>query len=115
MAKTDQALRIKLSGAYGIERAAELARELLDALDEAKGRPGLVVELDELADLDLPAVQILYAARHSCQRRGLGFGFTGAVSPELSKRLLAGGLVGRRVAYGEDLAEAFIGFSAIGA
>lgn len=115
MAKTGEALRIKLSGAYGIERAAELARELLSALDEAKGRPAVVVQLDELAELDLPAVQILYAARRSCLRRGLDFRFSGALDPEVSRRLLAGGLIGRRVADGEALAEAFIGFSAIGA
>lgn len=115
MEKTSDALRIKLNGAYGIERAAELARELGDAVDAAKAKPGLILELDGLVELDLPAVQILYAAKRSCLRRGLGFEFAGAVDPELSNRLLAGGLVSRRVADGGALAEAFIGFSAIGA
>lgn len=115
MANTGEALRIKLSGAYGIERAAELASALQAALQEAEGRPGLLLELDEVAELDLSAVQLLYAARRSCVRRGLAFGFAGAINPEVSKRLFSGGLVSRRVADGEALAEAFIGFSAIGA
>lgn len=115
MANTGEALRIKLSGAYGIDRAAELASALRAGLQDAKGRPGLLIVLDEVEELDLPAVQILYAARRSCLRRGLELRFSGALDPEVSRRLLAGGLVGRRVADGEALAEAFIGFSAIGA
>lgn len=115
MEKSDDALRITLTGAYGIERAAELASELRNALDAAQAKPGLILELDGLVELDLPAVQLVYAAKRSCLRRGIGFAFAGAVEPELAKRLLQGGLLSRRVADGEALAEAFIGFTAIGA
>ena len=79
---------LSLSGTYAIDRASDLARELSDALGQAK-----IVELDltGVEDLDLSALQILYAAAASAVARGGKLQLVGNASEGLCGKLVHGG------------------------
>lgn len=79
---------VTLSGTYAIDRASELARELSDALGQAS-----IVELDltGVEDIDLPALQILYAAAASAAARGGELLLVGKASAGLCGKLVNGG------------------------
>ncbi|PKL08798.1 MAG: hypothetical protein CVV51_07070 [Spirochaetae bacterium HGW-Spirochaetae-7] len=83
-----QKKRVILNGAYAIDSATDLARELSDALGKAR-----IIELDlsGVDDLDLPALQILFAAAASAAARGGELQFVGNVSVEVCGKLVSGG------------------------
>ena len=80
---------IRLEGAIGIGCAAELKRLLLLAL--GSGRE-VRVSRQEAADLDVTAVQLLWAAARQAQASGAGFSFAGPISKDLSAALSEAGL-----------------------
>ncbi len=88
MGPDSQTKCLSLSGSYAIDRASDLAREMSDALGQAR-----IVELDltGVEDLDLPALQILYAAAASAAARGGELRLVGTASEGLCGRLVNGG------------------------
>jgi ABC-type transporter Mla MlaB component len=80
---------IPLRGTYAIDRANELAKELGDALSQARV---VVVDLSGVEEFDLPAIQILYAAAISAISRGGALRFTGTATETLCGRLVSSGL-----------------------
>ena len=79
---------LKLSGSYAIDRASDLARELGDALAKARI---VEVDLSGATEIDLPALQVLYAAASSATARGGSIRLTGIASEELCGRLVSSG------------------------
>ncbi|MBU0928803.1 MAG: STAS domain-containing protein [Spirochaetes bacterium] len=79
---------VSLRGAYAIDRAVDLARELGDVL--AKSRI-VHIDLSEVEELDLPAIQVLYAAAGSALARGGALRFVGTASAALCSRLISSG------------------------
>lgn len=92
---------VPLSGAYIIDRASDLARELSAALALARV---IEVDLSEATELDLSAVQALYAAARSAGARGGGLRLAGSLRPELVERLAASGFARGGERNGAELA-----------
>jgi hypothetical protein len=75
---------IRLEGAIGIADAAELKKLLLQALQPGK-KVNLLLEC--AAELDVTAVQLLWAAGREAKRSGVEFTFAGTVPEEISTAL----------------------------
>jgi anti-anti-sigma regulatory factor len=75
---------ICLEGAIDIGSAAELKRVLLEAL--APGN-AVSVSLDPGADLDVTAIQLLWAAEREARALGVGFKLAGQVPEPVSATL----------------------------
>lgn len=77
-----------LKGSYAIDRASDLARDMSNALGLAKT---VNIDITDVEELDLPALQVLYAAAASARARGGALHCTGTASAALCGRLLASG------------------------
>ena len=80
---------IGLDGVVDISSAAELKTLLLRALHGGKK---VRVSLDKVTDLDVTAVQLLWAAEREASKAGAGFSFAGPAPAELSAALGEAGL-----------------------
>ena len=100
--------RLSPQGNLGIERATSLRAEILDSF--SGGGP---VEFDftSIADLDLPCLQILYAARREALARGLSFRLSGKVSSRIGRRLRSSGFVNALPETGADLEGCLLGWT----
>jgi anti-anti-sigma regulatory factor len=72
---------IRLGGSVGIASAAELKKLLLQALGSGKE---VRVSLESATDLDVTAVQLLWAAGCEAKRPGARFTFIEAMPEEIS-------------------------------
>lgn len=79
---------IRLEGAIDIAAAAEFKKLLLQACGSGKD---VRVALDDATDLDVTAVELIWAARRSAEGAGVAFTLSGAV---LESVLLALGSAG---------------------
>lgn len=79
---------LQLTGSYAIDRAADMARALGDALAKARI---VEVDLSEVKEFELPALQVLYAAANSAAARGGSLRLIGVASEELCARLISSG------------------------
>jgi anti-anti-sigma regulatory factor len=75
---------ICLEGVIDIASAAELKTLLLDAL---KSGSGLSVSLDRCTDLDVTAIQLLWAAEREARASSVGFALAGQVPETVSAAL----------------------------
>ena len=80
---------IGLEGAVDISCAAELKTLLLRALNSGKK---VRISLDKAADLDVTAVELLWAAQREASKVGIGFSFSGPAPVEVSAALSDAGL-----------------------
>jgi anti-anti-sigma regulatory factor len=80
---------IGLDGAVDISSAAELKTLLLRALNSGKK---LRVSLDKATDLDVTAVELLWAAQREASKTGVGFSYTGPAPVAVSAMLSEAGL-----------------------
>ncbi len=75
---------IRLEGEINISSAAELKKLLLEA--PASGRE-LRVDLERASELDVTALQLLWAAEREARGSGMGFTLAGRVPEEISVAL----------------------------
>jgi len=80
---------VSLEGAIDIATSAELKKVLLEALSAGKK---VSVALGKATDLDVTAVQLLWAARREACRLGVEFALDGQELPEIRSALLESGL-----------------------
>jgi anti-anti-sigma factor len=86
----DEALSlIRLEGAIDIGCAAELKRLLLQALESGSE---VRVSLEAAADLDVTAVELLWAAARRAKAEGGNFSLTGPAPSDISAALGEAGL-----------------------
>ena len=71
---------VRLEGDVNISHAAELKELWLKAIDSGKE---LAVCLDSTTDLDITALQLLYAAQHHAICAGVAFSVEGAIPVEI--------------------------------
>lgn len=81
--------RIQLEGMIDMERAMELKRELVLALQS--GKP-ITVCLRKITDLHVSAVQLLWAAAREAEKAGLPFRYSGALAEVVQAKLRVAGL-----------------------
>ncbi len=79
---------IGLDGAVDISSAAELKALLLQALNSGKKAR---ISLDKAADLDVTAVELLWAAEREANKAGVGFSFAGPSLAVVSAALCEAG------------------------
>lgn len=72
---------LRLEGEIDITSATELKTRLLQAL--ASGRE-LRIDLEGATDLDVTAMQLLWAAEREARRSGMGMAVTGRIPKEIS-------------------------------
>ena len=80
---------IRLEGAVDIAAAAESKKLLLQAFGSGKA---VRVALHGATDLDVTAVQLIWAARRTAQGAGVAFTFSGALPDSVSSTLGDAGL-----------------------
>jgi anti-anti-sigma factor len=80
---------IRLEGCIDISSAAELKEFLLGALTSGKEAR---VWLDAVTDLDVTAIELLWAAEREARRTGAGFSLTGPMTAGVSAALAGAGL-----------------------
>jgi anti-anti-sigma factor len=81
---------LSLSGSLNVDRATSLQGELSSALGEAKY---VLVDLSGVEEIDLSALQILYAARRSAKAANKELHLVGSMSSKVVKRLAACGFL----------------------
>ncbi|HOX12257.1 MAG TPA: hypothetical protein P5117_02815 [Spirochaetia bacterium] len=89
----------------------DTAAELRAALTKAFSKKGSVLfRWDGVEDLDVPLLQLLYAARVEASRTGKEFHFTGIVTDRVANRLYSAGFVSVIPLSGEELESNLVGF-----
>jgi anti-anti-sigma factor len=79
---------IRLEGLIDISCAAELKKLLLQAFANGKE---MRVSLERAGDLDVTAVQLLWAAVREARKSGVGFTFAGVMPKEIAATLADAG------------------------
>jgi anti-anti-sigma regulatory factor len=103
--------RIKLEKISGIDGVTDLARRVREALVSSNR---LEFDLSGVSELELPVIQVLYAAAQSAVAAGGEAGFTGSVPESVATRLLVTGLSRSLVNDGQALQSRMPGFAAPG-
>ncbi len=80
---------LRLEGEIGVTCAAELKRALIDAISS-----GREVELDlaQASDLDVTAIQLLWAARREAEKAGAPFAVAGDVPEKIGRAVSEAGV-----------------------
>ena len=86
--QSEELSAICLEGAIGIAEAAELKLLLLRALEMGKE---VRIQLERTADLDVTAVQLLWAAERAASEEGVAFMFAGMVPKQIAAALTDAG------------------------
>lgn len=87
---------LKLEGEIDVVCAAELKRMLIAAISSGKesgGESGKEVRLDltRASDLDVTAIQLLWAARREAEKAGAGFAIAGEVPGNIGRAFCEAG------------------------
>jgi anti-anti-sigma regulatory factor len=86
----EDASLVRLEGVLDIAFAAEMKSVLLNALASKKK---LRLTLDGATELDITALQLLYAAERDAAKAGIPFALQGSVPDEISVAMADAGLV----------------------
>jgi anti-anti-sigma factor len=89
--QSEKSCAICLEGAVDIGVAAELKELLAQALGSGSE---VRVSLEQVSDLDVTAVQLLWAAARAAKESGVVLGLQGEVSAAVAEVLKAGGFEG---------------------
>jgi anti-anti-sigma factor len=81
---------VRLEGALDIASAAEMKSVLLNALASKKE---IRLTLEGETELDITALQVLYAAERDAAKAGIQFALEGSVPDEISTAMTDAGLV----------------------
>lgn len=79
---------LRLKGEIDVTGAAELKRVLIEAISSGKE---VQLDLAQASDLDVTAVQLLWAARREAERAGASFGVAGDVPGNIGRALCEAG------------------------
>jgi anti-anti-sigma regulatory factor len=80
---------IQLEGVVDIASASQIKSTLLEAM---KTRREIRISVDKVTDLDVTAVQLLWAAKREAKRLGVSFAFEGKPSEMILEFLSSVGL-----------------------
>lgn len=89
MIREDDCCAIRLDGAIDIASAAELKEALLAAVESGQV---IRLSLEDVSDLDVTAVQLLWAARRDAEQRGVAFAVSTGPSASVRRTLAEVGL-----------------------
>ncbi|MBU0935576.1 MAG: STAS domain-containing protein [Spirochaetes bacterium] len=92
--------RLVFSGALTIEKAADIAGQLKKALAASAQ---LSVDVSEVTDLDLPVLQVLYAAARSAEKLGGSLVFEGRLQDDTCRKLATSGFVREKITVADQL------------
>jgi anti-anti-sigma regulatory factor len=111
VASKNSVQRIQLDKNSGIDGVTDFARRVSEALANSNR---LEFDLSEVSELELPVIQVLYAAARSAVAAGGEAGFTGPVPESVATRLLVTGLSRSLVRDGQALQSGMPGFGVPG-
>jgi len=100
MGRPEDQADLPLSGVINIENSAKIAVLLSDAINKYEN---LAIDLSGVKELDLPGIQLLYAACHTASDKGKTFTLTGSIAPEAVRKLLYAGFIQNSCSSGEAL------------
>ena len=107
MSKEVAPLVVSPEGKLYIDKATEMHSMLSDALAKASD---VLLNWDAVDDIDLPILQLFYAARKEASARGKQFRFSGVVSERAASRLLKSGFIKSLPASGKELEAGLVDF-----
>ncbi len=87
--QSEESSVIRLDGTINITMAGELKKSLLQALTGGKA---VLLSLDKVTDLDVTAMQLLWAARLEAKASGVGFTVIDSVPEPVTSALECAGL-----------------------
>ena len=88
--KKENSSLVRLEGAIDIASAAEMKSVLLNALASKKE---IRLTIESATELDITALQVLYAAERDATKSGIPFALEGSLPDEISTAMSAAGLV----------------------
>jgi hypothetical protein len=94
-------------GKLFIDKAVEIHSLLKDALSKSAN---VVFNWDAVEDVDLPVLQLIYAAQKEAALKAKKFHFSGTLSDRVSARFVACGFTGDRLTIGEELGTGLVDF-----
>jgi anti-anti-sigma regulatory factor len=103
--------RIKLEKISGIDGVTDLANRIREALSSSNR---LEIDLSAVVELELPTIQVLYAAAQAATAAGGGANLTGSIHEAVASRLLATGFSKAIVRDGQALQSRMPGFGVPG-
>ncbi len=107
MAKAPPTQEIAPVGKLFIDTASEIHSMLRKAF---AGKGNILFRWDAVEDVDLPVLQLLYAARKEAARTGREFHFLGLIKDRVASRLAASGFVVGSPLSGEELEADLVDF-----
>jgi len=107
MAKNSAATTIAPEGRLFIDSAAELYSSLKNAVAKYTV---VTISWDAIEDIDMPALQLFYAARREAASKGRELHFTGIIKDRALSRLSIGGFVKTLPISGEELEACLVDF-----
>lgn len=107
MAKAPAIHEIAPSGKLFIDTASEIHAMLRKAF---AGKGDILFRWDAVEDVDLPVLQLLYAARKEAAQTGREFHFRGLIKDRVASRLAVSGFVAGLPLSGEELEADLVDF-----
>lgn len=98
---------INLSASLTVDKATALKDELSAALSKGEN---VLLNLSEVEELDLPCLQVIYAAHALAKASGCGLHFSGQAPERVVSRLAACGFLRGPTERSGDLESALVGF-----
>lgn len=111
MASKNNVQRIILAKTCSIDGVADLTKQVIDALAKSNR---LEFDLSGVAEMELPVIQVLYAAAQSATSSGGGAILVGPIQESVMARLVKSGFSRNLVKDGQALQSRLPGFSGIG-
>ena len=112
MASKNSVQRIILEKTCSIDGVADLTQKIRVALSKSNA---IEFDLSEVTELELPVIQVLYAAALSADSRGGSANLAGVIQESVASRLLVTGFSKAAVRDGQGLQSGLHGFSGAGA
>ena len=112
MASKNGVQRIKLEKTCSIEGVQDLTSRIREALTKSNR---IEFDLSEVAEMELPVLQVLYAAAQSAVSAGGCVDLCGTIQKSVASRLMVAGFSKAMAVDGHDLQSRLPGFAGIGA
>lgn len=100
---TDALKVMNLDGVMGIQESTALSARLLDYLDTGNN---VILNMAQVASLDLSCLQVILAAKRHAKKRGLSLQLANQLSPEVLFSLYTCGLIKQPSLSGKEVNKA---------
>lgn len=98
---------VTISGELCVERVAEFRTQLLESISVDHE---LAIDISGVTRIDLSGIQLIYATRRECERRGIALRLIGNITDAVGSVISAAGFTRAPMKTGESLEHALFDF-----